>query len=75
MPTTKGTRGEMNVNLTWHIHTIDATGMDALLTEHARTFQRHAALWARRENAVGGVAGAASSVHYLSTPRDDTIRV
>jgi len=42
--------GEMNVNLTSHIHTIDATGMDALLTEHARTFQKHAALWARREN-------------------------
>jgi len=41
---------EMNVNLTSHIHTIDATGMDELLTEHTRTFQKHAALWARREN-------------------------
>ncbi len=51
MNMSKGDGGDMNINLTSHIHTIDATGMDALLTEHARTFQRHAAMWARKENA------------------------
>ncbi len=46
----KGGAGDMNINLTSHIRTIDATGMDALLTQHARTFQKHAAMWARKEN-------------------------